>query len=146
MAGNVTTGIRESARGARSRGTTQRAAMLEALGTSGRFRTAQDIYAELRVAGTRIGLTTVYRHLQKLADDGTIHAVQTAGRQTAYRLCGDHSPHHHLICTSCGVGIEITGSAMDSWVEVEAARRGYSDVTHSLEIFGLCPECSGRQG
>jgi Fur family ferric uptake transcriptional regulator len=114
---------------------------LDVLGASARFRTAQDIYSELRSGGARIGLTTVYRHLQKLADDGAIHTVQTADRQTAYRLCS-RSPHHHLVCTGCGTGIEIADAELDHWVESEAGRRGYRDVTHSVEIFGLCPECA----
>jgi Fur family transcriptional regulator, ferric uptake regulator len=119
----------------------QRTAVLEVLGASGRFRTAQDIYSELRSRGARIGLTTVYRHLQRLADDDKIHTVQTTDRQTAYRLCS-RSPHHHLVCTGCGTGIEIADTELDQWVESEAGRRGYRDVTHSVEIFGLCPDCA----
>ena len=122
------------------RGTSQRTAVLDSLRGSGRFRTAQDIYSELRFRGARIGLTTVYRHLQKLADDGTIHAVTTTDRQTAYRLCGQGS-HYHLVCTGCGVGIEIADAKLDDWVDAEATRRGYSDLSHRVEVFGTCPEC-----
>ena len=85
----------------RGRGTSRHTAVLDSLRGSDRFRTAQDIYSELRANGARIGLTTVYRHLQKLADDGTIHAVQTADRQIAYRLCSQMA-HYHLVCTGCG--------------------------------------------
>jgi Fur family ferric uptake transcriptional regulator len=115
--------------------------VLDVLGGTGRFRTAQDIFSELRTRGDRIGLTTVYRHLQKLADDGVIHTVQTADRQTAYRLCSDQA-HHHLVCTSCGDGVEIAHAELDRWVASEAASRGYSNVTHSVEIFGVCPACA----
>jgi Fur family ferric uptake transcriptional regulator len=94
------------------------------------------------MSGARIGLTTVYRHLQKLTDCGTIHAVQTASRQTAYRLCSTTDHHHHLICVGCGAGIEITAAEMDDWVESQATRLGYSNVSHSLEIRGLCPACA----
>jgi Fur family ferric uptake transcriptional regulator len=136
----VKTGLGATAADARGRSTSQRTAVLDSLRASGRFRTAQDIYSDLRAGGARIGLTTVYRHLQKLADDGTIHTVQTADRQTAYRLCGE-GPHHHLVCVSCGSGIEIADAELDGWVEAQASRRGYSELTHRVEIFGLCPEC-----
>jgi Fur family transcriptional regulator, ferric uptake regulator len=129
---------------ARGRNTHQRSAVLGVLGESTRFRTAQDIFAELRGQGARIGLTTVYRHLQKLADEGTIHSLQTPDRQTAYRLCGPAS-HHHLVCTCCGAGVEIPVSELEGWVDGEAALRGYSGVTHSVEIFGTCPICSARK-
>jgi Fur family transcriptional regulator, ferric uptake regulator len=142
MAARVRVEVGDSPRGAPGRGTTQRSAVLATLESSGRFRTAQEIYSELRQSGARVGLTTVYRHLQKLADSGVIHAVQTASRQTAYRQCATASPHHHLICVGCGAGVEITGSEMDDWVESLAVRLGYTDVSHSLEIRGLCPTCA----
>jgi Fur family transcriptional regulator, ferric uptake regulator len=142
MAARVRAEVGDSPVGAQGRGTTQRSAVLATLGSSGRFRTAQEIYSELRQSGARVGLTTVYRHLQKLADSGVIHAVQTASRQTAYRQCSTSAPHHHLICEGCGAGVEITGGEMDGWVESQATRLGYTNVSHSLEIRGLCPACA----
>jgi Fur family ferric uptake transcriptional regulator len=142
MAARVRVNVGDSPVGASGRGTTQRSAVLATLGSSGRFRTAQEIYSELRQSGARVGLTTVYRHLQKLADGGVIHAVQTASRQTAYRQCSTTAPHHHLICVGCGAGVEIMGGEMDDWVESQAMRLGYKDVSHSLEIRGLCPACA----
>jgi len=127
----------------RGRTTAQRSAVLGVLGESTRFRTAQDIYAELRSQGARVGLTTVYRHLQKLADEGVIHSLQLPDRQTAYRLCSAEQ-HQHLVCTECGAGVEVAGGELDSWVDGEAVSRGYSNVTHSVEIFGTCPACSSR--
>jgi Fur family transcriptional regulator, ferric uptake regulator len=135
-------GLGQPRGGIRGRKTSQRAAVLDSLRASGRFRTAQDIYSELRSDGARIGLTTVYRHLQKLVDDGTIHTVQAADRQMRYRLCGD-APHHHLVCTNCGIGVEIIDTELDRWVESEGVRRGYSGLTLRMEIFGVCPSCRG---
>lgn len=127
-----------------ARSTTQRDAVLDVLGTSERFRTAQDIYAELRSAGARIGLTTVYRHLQKLTEEGAIHSLQTADRQTAYRLCST-THHHHLVCTRCGTGVEIEGLEVDRWAQNQAQSRGFSHVAHHVEVFGECPSCSREE-
>ena len=88
-----------------------------------------------------MGLTTVYRHLQRLADEGVIHSVQMPDRQTAYRLCSADR-HHHLVCTVCGAAVEFPGDELESWVEGDAERWGYSRVTHNVEIFGTCPACS----
>jgi Fur family ferric uptake transcriptional regulator len=131
--------------GGPGRGTTQRTAVLEALRSTDRFRTAQDLYSVLRADGARIGLTTVYRHLQKLADDGVIHSVQTTDRQTAYRLCSD-TAHHHLVCKVCGAAIEIADKQLDSRISAEATRRGFADISHRLEVFGVCPECASADG
>jgi Fur family ferric uptake transcriptional regulator len=138
----VKTGSNEPAGETRARKTQQRNALLDVLAGSGRFRTAQEIYTELRGRGERIGLTTVYRHLQRLADDGTVHAVQTEDRQMAYRQCGT-TPHHHLICTECRDCVEISDAELDQRVEGEAEALGFADITHNVEIFGVCPECRG---
>jgi Fur family ferric uptake transcriptional regulator len=105
------------------------------------FRTAQEVHSQLKASGATVGLTTVYRHLQQLVDDGDLHALQLADRQTAYRLCGPEH-HHHLVCTRCGSAVEIPGTEIDTWVRKEAAEQGFADVTHSVEVFGICPECA----
>lgn len=132
---------RAATRTVKGAGTMQRRAILDAMASSPRFRTAQEVYSELRTSGSRVGLTTVYRHLQQLAENGDIHALQLADRQTAYRLCS-HEAHYHLVCTECGQAVEIRGAGLDEWVANEARTRGYSQVTHAVEIFGLCPTCA----
>ena len=128
-------GISKSAR------TAQRRLILDAMAASPKFRTAQQVYSELRLEGIRVGLTTVYRHLQQLVEDGDVHALQLADRQTAYRLCS-RDAHHHLVCTECGQGVEIRGTDVDEWVESEARQCGFSQVSHAVEIFGVCSDCS----
>jgi Fur family transcriptional regulator, ferric uptake regulator len=120
--------------------TAQRRVILDAMASSGKFRTAQQVYSDLRSEGIRVGLTTVYRHLQQLAEDGDVHALQLADRQTAYRLCSREA-HHHLVCRECGQAVEIRGADLDEWVASEARMRGFSRVSHAVEMFGLCPAC-----
>ena len=132
-------------RGPRGQGTAQRRAVLQVMARSGRFRTAQEVYSDLREDGTNVGLTTVYRHLQRLADEGALHSLQLADRQTAYRLCSD-APHHHLVCTQCGSAFEITGGTVDEWASHEAADRGFADVRPAIDVFGTCPTCAALLG
>jgi Fur family ferric uptake transcriptional regulator len=126
-----------------SRETLQRQEVLVVLQSSDRFRTAQEIHAELQNAGARVGLTTVYRHLQLLVDQGRVHAVQAGDRSIAYRWCSK-GHHHHLVCRRCGAGVEVAAEEFESWVASAVDERGFSDATHVLEIFGICPTCSGR--
>ncbi len=122
------------------RKTLQREEIVAVLRASDRFRSAQEIHAELHATGARVGLTTVYRHLQLLADEGRIHSVQSGDRTAVYRWCAD-GHHHHLVCRHCGSGVEIPDGLVGEWVRTTATERGYTDVTHTFEIFGLCPEC-----
>ncbi len=128
----------------RVRRTRQGAAVLAALEGSASFKSAQEVHAALRAAGERVGLTTVYRHLQLLADEGVIDAVQAADGQVVYRHCRTGEHHHHLVCRACGASVEIAGPEVEAWAEATARALGYSAVSHTVEIFGLCPSCSGR--
>ena len=126
--------------------TRQGAAVLAVVQKAGTFRSAQDIHAELRAAGQPVGLATVYRHLQLLAEHGIIDSLQAADGQTLYRHCASEDHHHHLICRQCGTSIEIEAPQVEQWASAIAAERGYLDATHTIEIFGLCPACQAKQG
>jgi Fur family ferric uptake transcriptional regulator len=52
----------------KARSTRQGAAIKAILEQSSGFRSAQDVYAQLRREGRPVGLATVYRHLQALVD------------------------------------------------------------------------------
>jgi Fur family ferric uptake transcriptional regulator len=110
---------------------------------SDNFRSAQDIHAELRSAGETVGLTTVYRHLALLTEEGRLDALQTAEGELVYRRCHSDGHHHHVVCRLCGRGTEVELPDVERWAESTAADLGYSDVTHTLEIFGVCADCRG---
>jgi Fur family ferric uptake transcriptional regulator len=124
------------------RGTRQRAAIVEALKGHGAFQTAQALHARLRARGEAVGLTTVYRTLQALADAGELDVVRADGGEAMYRLCGTGGHHHHIVCRSCGATAELRAGAVEEWAEDAARRHGFSAVTHTAELFGLCAECS----
>jgi Fur family transcriptional regulator, ferric uptake regulator len=122
------------------RRTRQRAAVDEILHDLTEFRTAQQIHDELRHKGEGIGLTTVYRNLQLMADAGEVDIIRTVDGETAYRRCSN-GHHHHLVCRSCGRTVEVTGPAVERWAAAVAERNGFREVSHELEIFGTCSEC-----
>ncbi len=124
------------------RQTRQRAAVKALLDDLDEFRSAQQLHDLLREQGESIGLTTVYRSLQALADAGEVDLLVNDDGETAYRRCSDHH-HHHLVCRSCGTTVEIAGPAVESWADRVAAENGFSDVSHTFEIFGLCSNCKG---
>lgn len=130
----------------RVRATRQGAAVDAALRDADGFRTAHDLYDELRRRGESVGLTTVYRHLKVLADAGEIDVVHRPDGEAQYRLCAvadmAEEHHHHLVCRVCGRSVEVEGPEVEAWAERVARAAGYSDVTHTVEVFGLCPEHS----
>ena len=122
------------------RSTKQRAAVAELLEQLDDFRSAQELHDELRKQGHGIGLTTVYRTLQSLADAGEIDVLRTDSGEAIYRRCSRHH-HHHLVCRECGRTVEVEGPAVERWADRIAQENGFSDVSHTVEIFGTCSAC-----
>ncbi len=133
------------ARGTRVRGTRQAQALAAALESLPGFCSAQEIHAELRRKGEHVGLTTVYRHLQALSEQGSVDTIRDASGETLYRRCETDTHHHHLICRSCGTSVEVEGRAVERWAEQVAAEAGFTAVDHTVELFGLCPTCTAAR-
>ena len=124
------------------RHTRQRAEVLALLAGTGEFRSAQQLHAALRDRGVAVGLTTVYRTLQFLADTGEVDHMRLPDGEQLYRRCGRAEHHHHLVCRGCGATVEVEGPVVEQWAENLADSHGFTDVSHTLEVFGLCPACA----
>ncbi len=124
------------------RPTRQRAALTDALAATAEFRSAQDIHAGLVSTGARVGLATVYRNLQAMAEDGDVDVIRTPDGEAVYRSCSTPVHHHHVVCRVCGLTVEVTGDAVERWADAIAAEHGFSQVRHTLEIDGLCRDCA----
>ncbi len=142
-----------TAAGARGsvRQTRQRAAILGALTASDEFKSAQQWHELLRHAGgpgtatPPIGLATVYRTLQSLAESGEVDSVLSDDGETLYRRCASpHVHHHHLRCRECGAAEEIEGPGAEEWARSVAARYGYSAIEHTIELTGICGDCAAK--
>jgi Fur family transcriptional regulator, ferric uptake regulator len=123
------------------RNTRQRTAVSSLLRDVEGFHSAQELHAMLRGRGERVGLTTVYRTLQALADVGEVDVMRPPGGEHLYRRCSE-GHHHHLVCRSCGRAVEVEGPAVENWADRVAERHGYVNVSHTMEIFGTCPACA----
>ncbi|MBB3038999.1 Fur family transcriptional regulator [Hoyosella altamirensis] len=122
------------------RSTRQRSAVTALLNDVEEFRSAQDIHDELRRRGEGIGLTTVYRTLQSLAETGAVDVLRTDNGEAVYRRCSS-GHHHHLVCRDCGFTVEIKGDEVERWSHSIASENGFTDISHIVEVFGICRDC-----
>ncbi len=127
-----------------TRSTRQRAAVSALLDSIEDFRSAQDLHDMLKQRGEPVGLTTVYRTLQALADVGEVDVLRTDEGESVYRRCS-RGHHHHLVCRRCGRTVEVEGPTVEKWAVRIAGEHGYTDVAHTVEVFGLCPACATAQ-
>ncbi|WP_197380044.1 Fur family transcriptional regulator [Mycolicibacterium mengxianglii] len=124
----------------RTRATKQRAAITELLDSLDEFKSAQELHDELRRRGENIGLTTVYRTLQSMSTANQVDTLRTDNGESVYRRCSTHH-HHHLVCRECGATVEVEGAEVETWATEVAAQHGFTEVSHTIEIFGTCQTC-----
>jgi Fur family ferric uptake transcriptional regulator len=123
------------------RETRQRVAVAAALDDVDSFVSAQQLHSLLREAGDGVGLATVYRTLQQLAEDGEVDVLRTSESESMYRRCSS-GHHHHLVCRYCRRTVEVDSVAVEQWARRIADDNGFVDVGHVVEVFGTCAECA----
>lgn len=124
--------------------TKQRVAVSAVLDELTDFVSTQELHRILQERGTSVSLATSYRILQSLADDGLVDVLRNTDGEAVYRRCAVTGHHHHLLCRSCGKAVEVEAPAVEAWAARTAAEHGFTAVEHTVEIFGLCPECTAR--
>ncbi|GAA3624159.1 transcriptional repressor [Kineosporia mesophila] len=125
------------------RETKQRVAVSAALDQVNEFVSAQQLHSILRDTSDGVGLATVYRTLQQLAEDGEVDVVKTADNESMYRRCS-RGHHHHLLCRSCRRTVEVESPSIEKWAQKVASANGFAEVDHVVEITGICADCQAR--
>jgi Fur family ferric uptake transcriptional regulator len=122
------------------RNTWQKQAVLDQLENSEEFLSAQQLHQRIVAGGKKLGLTTVYRAVTELVEQGVADSLLLADGEARYRICQPEH-HHHLICTSCGKTVEFDLPGFEEQIEQIAKKQGFSGVSHDVELHGLCSRC-----
>ena len=100
-----------------------------------------EILERARVVHQKLGLVTVYRTLNLLAELNLVRRVHYEGGCHGY-LPVSPDCRHALICQSCGQAVEFPGEEdLHALVGRVEAGTGYRVNDHLLQLFGLCPDC-----
>jgi Fur family ferric uptake transcriptional regulator len=87
----------------------------------------------------------VYRTLQQMSDDGEVDALRREDGETSFRKCADEQHHHHLVCRICGATEEIEAPEVEAWAASLARKFNYSRVGHTVELTGICADCTAAR-
>jgi Fur family transcriptional regulator, ferric uptake regulator len=120
--------------------TTQRQIILEELGKVTSHPTANEVYDMVRRRLPRIGLGTVYRNLELMADIGIILKLEVGGTQK--RFDATVEPHYHIRCSSCGKVNDINIAVQEQINLVAEEVSNYKILGHHIEFSGICSSCS----
>lgn len=120
--------------------TPQRQVILEELAKVKTHPTAGEVYDMVRKRLPRIGLGTVYRNLELMADSGMILKLEVGGSQKRFDATTDL--HYHIRCTSCGRVDDIELTAMPQLDQLASDSSDYQILGHHIEFSGICETCA----
>ncbi|HEX4013994.1 MAG TPA: transcriptional repressor [Candidatus Cybelea sp.] len=106
----------------------------------GRHLTSSEIFATALKRRPGIGVSTVYRGLERLRDLGLISELHLPGADAAtYEPSGP--PHAHFRCTACG-GVEDVAFAIPArTLKALAVRHGINIKAERITFEGRCAAC-----
>lgn len=119
--------------------TTQRQIILDELLKVTSHPTANEVYDMVRKRLPRIGLGTVYRNLELMAETGMILKLEVGGTQK--RFDATIQPHYHVRCMECGKVDDIDIPLQQDINETAEKASHYQILGHHIEFTGLCMDC-----
>jgi Fur family ferric uptake transcriptional regulator len=126
--------------GARSGGA--RAAVISYLSVQDCCVSAQELFDGLRAEGRQVGIASVYRVLEQLAELRLVHRVDFGHGVTRFEPAqpgGEH--HHHLVCADCGKVDTFSDSGLERTLDRVAGAHGYALDDHDVVLHGACGDC-----
>ena len=120
--------------------TPQRRVVIQAIASNQDHLTPTAIYERVHQDQPNIGLVTIYRTLEILAELELICQLHAGGICHSYTISTPQH-HHHLICSNCGIVIDFTGHYLSELEQSLSREKGFRIDGHLLEFFGLCQAC-----
>jgi Fur family ferric uptake transcriptional regulator len=103
---------------------------------------AEDIYNLVKTTNPEIGLATIYRTLELLADLDILQKMNFNDGRSRYEFNNqDEHHHHHLICLRCGSVTEFEDDLLETLETAIAKKSGFEIIDHQLKIYGHCKKC-----
>ena len=130
--------------------TVARQAIIDVLENTESHLSAEDIYMAVYHDNPGIGLTTVYRTLDLLEQNGIVSKFDFGHGRARYELSeqyGKKEHHHHLICKKCGRITDYADFQENELQYIRMAERGleekysYRIDGHNIQFYGECPDC-----
>ena len=103
---------------------------------------AEDIYQIVKPDYPEIGLATIYRTLELLADIDVLQKMNFDDGKARYEFSNDDEHHHHhLICLKCHKVIEFNDDLLDVLEKAISEKKNFEVVDHKLKFYGYCSKC-----
>ena len=132
----------EALRGAGFRAGGARAAVLDLMAGQDCCASAQEIHEALRGQGRSVGIASVYRVLDVLAELRLVQRVDVGDGIARFEpALADGHHHHHVVCDDCGKVEPFSDSSLETAIVRASKRLGYSVDAHEVVLRGECGDC-----
>jgi len=108
--------------------------------------TPQEVLARAQMTHVVLGLATVYRTLDLLSELVLIRRVHRENGCHGYLPCTP-GHRHAVLCQQCGRAVEFEGTPdIKALIARVEAATGYRIDEHLLQLDGICPDCTAKEG
>lgn len=122
------------------RNTVQGETIREVISHSERPLTVEEIHGQAARKHQGLGIATVYRAVQRLAEEGVVQPVTFPGEGHQYFEPRGKQEHHHFLCRRCDRAFCVSGVPV-MWDRIVPG--GFQLQEHQVTLSGLCKDCIG---
>lgn len=126
--------------------TSQRRIILEAISSSDKYLTPDELHSLIKKKHPSIGRVTVYRTLEMLNKNNLLCRVNIGSAARNYLIKRPREHHHHIICSGCGKVADFNHCLMDRLSTQISEQTSFDIESHIFEVYGLCGECKQIKG
>ena len=123
--------------------TPQREMIIETIAHTTSHMTAEEVLEAVRERSRAISLSTIYRTLDFLVENGLCSRTDLGGGHAVYATL-QHGPHVHLVCRNCGQVLDVKASMLSNLEGLLLDQYGFSADIHHLSLFGVCQACQAK--
>ena len=120
----------------------QREIILDTLSKNAIHPTAEALLEFLKRDDSNVGMTTLYRNLNQLADAGLIKKID--GLEPSAHFDHNTFEHYHFICEKCKKVYDIPSSVAPDLVKNTTQATGFDITSHDIVFHGICSECKRK--
>jgi Fur family ferric uptake transcriptional regulator len=122
--------------------TPQRALILDVVYHAEGHLTVEEVHERVRASLPFVDLSTVYRNLQFLRQEGLIGELRLEGQPVCYEAVRAGQEHHHAVCTTCGRMLSLETDDLAEMAHLLLIKYGFrAHLVHML-IPGTCASCA----
>lgn len=121
----------------------QREKILDVLSHNAVHPTVEELLELLKCENANVGLTTLYRNLNQLADAGIIKKID--GLESSAHFDHNTYEHYHFICKKCGKVFDIPSDVAPDLEKNTRMATGFDITFHDIVFHGICSECKKRK-